>query len=80
MLLLKIAQNLGDPLACGPPAYHFAVQVAAPQEKQDVSHLAFEVALETNPHLVGDEEVTMAVGFQLVTSSMESGEIGRAHV
>ena len=75
MLLLKIAQDLGDPLTCGPPAYHFAVQVAAPQEKQDVTHLAFEVALETNPHLGGDEEVTMAVGFQLVTSSMESGGV-----
>ena len=72
MLLLKIAQDLGDPLTCGPPAYHFAVQVSAPQDNQDVPHLAFEVALETNPHIVGYEEVTMAVDFKLVTSSMES--------
>ena len=74
MLLLKIAQDLVDPLTCGPPANHFAVQESAPQEKQDMPHLAFEIALETNSHLVGDEEVTMAVGFQLVTS-MKSGAV-----
>ena len=74
MLLLKIARDLVNPLTSGPPANHFAVQVSTPQEKQDVPHLAFEIALETNSHLVGDEELTMAVSFQLV-ASVESGAV-----
>jgi len=65
VLLLQVAYDLGDPLAGRPAADNFAVDVAAPEDKENVADLAFEVALETDPDLVGWHQEIIP-SFQLV--------------